>query len=64
VKECIDHCESRDWWRRCSDRAERWQTVRFGSEGGLLDPNAYLFDGAGRWDGRARGHARGRYGRG
>jgi hypothetical protein len=23
VEECSDHGESRDWWRRCSDSAER-----------------------------------------
>ncbi len=23
MEECIHHGESRDWWRRCSDRAER-----------------------------------------
>jgi hypothetical protein len=67
VQECIDYGDSRDWRRRCSDTAERGgrqETVTFGSDHGLLDPNAYLCDGAGRWSGRARGHARGRYGRG
>ena len=41
MEECIDHGESRDWWHRCSDRAERGgrqETVRFGSVRGLLDP--------------------------
>ena len=23
MEECSDHGESRDWWRHCSDRAER-----------------------------------------
>ena len=49
MEECRDHGESTDWGRRCSDRAERGgrqETVIFGSEVGLLDPNTYLFHGA------------------
>jgi hypothetical protein len=40
--EYIDHGESRDWWRRCSDRAERGvrqDIVLFGSDRGLKDPS-------------------------
>jgi hypothetical protein len=61
VEECSDHGESRDWWRRCSDSAERGgrqETVIFGSDRGLLDPNSYLFHGAGRRGRRARGQVR------
>ncbi len=59
MEECSDHGESRDWCRHCSDsveRGDRQETVIFGSDHGLLDPNAYLFHGVGH------GGLEGRYG--